>query len=412
MLFRRILYNVTPCRLAFRFCSGSLFKTVFGIGSFPYGEHRSAMQLICHRSSLTSAFQSVAGVVPTRTTKDILKNVKLQVSGGKATLIGNDSEIGIRCDLQDIEADSSGEALLPTARVLSVLRELTDDVVKLEITSDAIWIRCGYSEFRLSAEDPAGFPPVATFEDLEYFVVKGSTLKQLIHRTIFATDTESTRYALGGIQIELTPERATLAATDSRRLAVVSGECKMLGSPVIPATAPVVPAKAMTLIERSLVDGESEVHIAIHSNDIAVRCGGTTITSQLVQGRFPDWRKVVPNSFNASIDMVVAPFYAAIRQAQIVTNEASRGVDFTFSKGTLLLNSQAADIGQSKIEMPIPYDGDDIKITFDPRYVADFLKSLDAGSQFHCQLITHEDPAVLATDDDYTYVIMPLSRDA
>lgn len=370
------------------------------------------MQLICHRSSLTSAFQSVAGVVPTRTTKDILKNVKLQVSGGKATLIGNDSEIGIRCDLQDIEADSSGEALLPTARVLSVLRELTDDVVKLEITSDAIWIRCGYSEFRLSAEDPAGFPPVATFEDIEYFVVKGSTLKQLIHRTIFATDTESTRYALGGIQIELTPEQATLAATDSRRLAVVSGECKMLGSPVIPATAPVVPAKAMTLIERSLVDGEAEVHIAIHSNDIAVRCGDTTITSQLVQGRFPDWRKVVPNSFNASIDMVVAPFYAAIRQAQIVTNEASRGVDFTFSKGTLLLNSQAADIGQSKIEMPIPYDGDDIKITFDPRYVADFLKSLDAGSQFHCQLITHEDPAVLATDDDYTYVIMPLSRDA
>ncbi|MBC8116697.1 MAG: DNA polymerase III subunit beta, partial [Candidatus Saccharimonas sp.] len=179
------------------------------------------MQLTCQRASLTNAFQTVAGVVPSRTTKDILKNIKLQVVGGKATLIGNDSEIGIRCDLPEIEADSSGEALLPTARVLSVLRELTDDVVKLEITSDAIWIRCGYSEFRLSAEDPADFPPVATFEDEEYFVVKASVLKQLIHRTIFATDTESTRYALGGVQIELTPERATFAATDSRRLAVV-----------------------------------------------------------------------------------------------------------------------------------------------------------------------------------------------
>ena len=369
------------------------------------------MQLTCQRASLTNAFQTVAGVVPSRTTKDILKNIKLQVTGGKATLIGNDSEIGIRCDLTEIEADSSGEALLPTARVLSVLRELTDDVVKLEITSDAIWIRCGYSEFRLSVEDPADFPPVATFEDEEYFVVKASVLKQLIHRTIFATDTESTRYALGGVQIELTPERATFAATDSRRLAVVSGDCKMVGSPAKPATPPVVPSKAMTLIERSLTDGEAEAHIAVHANDIAVRCGGTTITSQLVQGRFPDWRKVVPNSFNAKIDMVVAPFYAAIRQAQIVTNEESRGVDFTFAKGTLKLNSQAADIGQSKIELPIPYDGEEIKITFDPRYVADFLKSLDTGSQFYCQLITHEDPAVLATDDNYTYVIMPLSRD-
>lgn len=369
------------------------------------------MQLTCQRASLTSAFQTVAGVVPSRTTKDILKNVKLQVVGSKATLIGTDSEIGLRCEVPDVVAESSGEALLPTARVLSVLRELTDDVVKLEVTSDAIWIRCGYSEFRLSAEDPADFPPVATFGDEEYFALTAATLRQLIRRTIFATDTESTRYALGGIQIEFTPERATFAATDSRRLAVVSGECKVVGSAALPASPPVVPSKAMTLIERSLGDAESEVHIAIHANDIAVRSGTTTITSQLVQGRFPDWRKVVPTSFSAKIDMVVAPFYGAIRQAMIVTSEESRGVDFTFAKGTLRLSSQAADIGQSKVELPIAYDGEEVKITFDPRYVADFLKSLDSSSQFQFQLISHEDPAVLTTEDHYTYVIMPLSRD-
>jgi DNA polymerase-3 subunit beta len=369
------------------------------------------MQLTCQRASLTSAFQTVAGVAPARTTKDILKNVKLLVAGGKATLIGTDSEIGMRCDVADVEADSSGEALLPTARVLSVLRELSDDVVKLEITSDAIWIRCGYSEFRLSAEDPADFPPVATFGDEEFFVLPVATLRQLIRRTIFATDTESTRYALGGVQIELTHDRATFAATDSRRLAVVSGECKTVGSPVSLTVPPVIPSKAMTLIERSLTDANADVHIAIHPNDIAVRCGGTTITSQLVQGRFPDWRKVVPTTFASKIDMVVAPFHAAVRQAMIVTNEESRGVDFVFTKGTLKLNSQAADIGQSKIELPIPYEGEDVKITFDPRYVADFLKALESGSQFRFQLISHEDPAVLTTDDHYTYVIMPLSRD-
>lgn len=369
------------------------------------------MQLTCQRASLTSAFQTVAGVVPSRTTKDILKNVKLQASAGKAVLIGTDSEIGLRCDVPEVIVDSAGEALLPTARVLAVLRELTDDTVKLEITSDAIWIRCGYSEFRLSAEDPADFPPVATFGDDEYFVVSSATLRQLIRRTIFATDTESTRYALGGIQIEFTPERVTFAATDSRRLAVVSGDCKIVGSAAPPGTPPVVPSKAMTLIERSLADEEAEVHIAVHPNDISVRCGGITITSQLVQGRFPDWRKVVPASFSAKIDMVVAPFYGAVRQAMIVTNEESRGVDFTFARGLLKLSSQAADIGQSKVELPIAYDGEEVKITFDPRYVADFLKALDSGSQFRIQLISHEDPAVLATDDHYTYVIMPLSRD-
>ena len=135
------------------------------------------MQLTCQRNSLTAAFQTVAGVVPTRTPKDILKNVKLLVSGGKATLIGTDSEIGMRCDVPDVQSDSRGEALLPTARVLAVLRELSDDVVKLEVTGDATWIRCGYSEFRLSAEDPADFPPVATFEDADYFVVPAAALR-------------------------------------------------------------------------------------------------------------------------------------------------------------------------------------------------------------------------------------------
>jgi DNA polymerase-3 subunit beta len=369
------------------------------------------MQLTCQRNSLTAAFQTVAGVVPTRTPKDILKNVKLQVSGGKATLIGNDSEIGMRCDVPDVQSESRGEALLPTARVLAVLRELTDDVVKIEVTGGATWIRCGYSEFRLSSEDPADFPPVATFEDSDYFVVPASVLRTMIRRTIFATDSESTRYALGGIQLELGAEKLTLAATDSRRLAVITSAASMVGKPPIPATSPVVPAKAMGLIEKSLGDGTAEVHIALHQNDIVVRCQGTTIASQLVQGRFPDYRKVVPDNCTATIDMVVAPFYTAVRQAMIVTNEESRGVDFSFGKGTLKLNSKATDIGQSTVEMPISYDGPEMTITFDPRYVADFLKVLDSGSQFHFKLISHDDRALLATDDNYVYVVMPLSRE-
>lgn len=369
------------------------------------------MQLTCQRNSLTAAFQTVAGVVPTRTPKDILKNVKLQVGGGKATLIGNDSEIGMRCDVPDVQSDSHGEALLPTARVLAVLRELSDDVVKLEITGDATWIRCGYSEFRLSAEDPADFPPVATFEDSDYFVVPAASLRTMIRRTIFATDSESTRYALGGIQMELGAEKLTLAATDSRRLAVVTAASTMVGKPQIPAVSPVVPSKAMGLIEKCLADGATEAHIALHQNDIVVRCQGTTIASQLVQGRFPDYHKVVPTSSTATVDMVVAPFYTAVRQAMIVTNEESRGVDFSFDKGTLKLNSKATDIGQSTIEMPIAYDGPAMTITFDPRYVADFLKVMDSGSQIHLNLISHDDRATLVTDDNFTYVVMPLSRD-
>lgn len=369
------------------------------------------MLLTCSRNSLTAAFGAVAGVVPSRTTKEILKNVKLQATGSAVTLLGTDSEISLRCLVPDVTIESGGETLLPTTRMLSILRELTDETVKLEISGDAVWIRGAYSEFRLSAEDPADFPPVAQFEDDSYFALPASALRQLIRRTVFATDVESTRYALGGVLMELTPERATLAATDSRRLAVASAGCRAEGQPTAPTSPPVVPSKAMTLIERVLGDSGDEVRIAIHPNDIVVNCGGITVSSQLVQGRFPDYRKVIPAQFTSKIDLVVSPFYSAVRQAQIVTNEESRGVDFTFSKGTLKLSSQAADVGQSKIELPIGYDGDDLTITFDPRYIAEFLKTLDPSSQVQFRLIDHESASVLATDDHYTYVIMPLSRD-
>lgn len=369
------------------------------------------MQLTCSRNALTAAVTAVNGVVPARTTKEVLKNVKLQVSGGAATLIGTDSEIGLRCVVPDVAADASGEALLPTVRVLSILRELSDDVVKLEIAGDALWIRSGGSEFRLSAADPADFPPVAAFEDTSYFVLSAAALRQLIRRTEFATDVESTRYALGGILLELTPERATFAATDSRRLSVATAPCRAEGQPAPLSAPPVVPAKAMKLIAGVLGDGEAEARIAVHANDIVVQSGAVTVSSQLVQGRFPDYRKVIPSAFSAAIDMVVGPFYSAVRQAQIVTNEESRGVDFTFTNGTLRLSSQAADIGQSKVELPIGYDGPELTITFDPRYVAEFLRVLDPAAQLKFQLIDHESAAVLATDDHYTYVIMPLARD-
>jgi DNA polymerase III subunit beta len=369
------------------------------------------MRLTSSRASLTAAFQAVSGVVPSRTTKEVLKNVKLQSTGQAVTLLGTDSEVGLRCKVSDVTVDLAGETLLPTARVLQVLRELTSDDVSLEIAGNAVWIRGGSSEFRLSAEDPADFPPVAEFDDADFFTVNAPALRQLIRRTVFACDTESTRYALGGLLVELTPERATLAATDGRRLAVASTACAMTGQPTPPTQHPVVPSKAMVLLERLLGDKEGDVKIALHPHDIMVQAGDYTISSQLVQGRFPDYRKVIPAEFAQTIEMVVGPFYSAIRQAQIVTNEDSRGVNFTLTAGTLRLSSQAADIGQSKVEIPISYDGPELTITFDPRYVADFLRVLEPSSGLRWQVNDGEGASVMSADDHYTYVIMPLSRE-
>lgn len=369
------------------------------------------MKLQCSRQSLLSALSTVSGVVPTRTPKEILKNVKLKIADRKATLIGTDQEVGIRFELPEVETSSSGEVLLPTARVTAILREVQDEALAIEVQEDALWIRTGRSEFRLSVEDPAEFPDVASFDEESYFVVPGRSLKQAIQRTIFAADVESTRYALGGVLIEAGNNVLTLAATDSRRLAVMFTPCSHKGAAPANPGRPVVPSKAMSLIEKSIHDDEQEVHVAFHQNDVLIRSGTSTIYARLVEGRFPKYQDVVPRDFRISMEMVAGPFLSAVRQSMIVTNDESRGVDFTFANGNLTLTSMGADVGTSRVEMPVSYDGEDLTITFDPRYVADFLKVLDAAGSLTLNLIDSRSAAVFKAEGEYTYVVMPLARD-
>ena len=374
------------------------------------------MKLHCHRPALAAALQVVGGVVPSRTPKEILKNVKLQVAGGKATLLGTDAEIGVRYEIPGVEIESEGETLLPAARAMAIIRELVEDKVDISLDADAVWIKTEKSEFRLSAQDASEFPPVAEFDDERYYAIPGKSLRDAIKRTAFATDAESSRYALGGVLLELGREKVTLAATDTRRLAVFEIPCRCHGGDQPDNPAPVIPTKALSLIERSIPDasgdaGGGEALLAVHANEALVKVGSSTIYSRLVEGRFPKYRDVMPAKAQTTVELLVGPFYSAIRQAQIVTEEDSRGVDFRFASGLLTLTSKSADVGQSVIQLPISYDGAELAILFDPRFIADFLRVLEPERQIRLDLIDAESAAVFRTDDAYTYVVMPLSRD-
>jgi DNA polymerase-3 subunit beta len=268
------------------------------------------------------------------------------------------------------------------------------------------------SKFRLPSGSPDEFPAVAGFSESSYYVVSARLLKELIRRTLFATDAESSRYALGGILLELDDEKLTAVATDGRRLAKMEGPISVNGTPATADSMTIVPARSMQLIERTLTDPEAEVHLAAHGNDFVVRCPTATISSRLVEGRFPRWRDVLPNRPDAvTMDMSVGPLHSAIRQAAIVTSTESRGVDFAFGHGSLVLSGVTADVGESRVDLPIPYDGDEIVLCLDHRFVSDFLKVLDPEKTFTLNVVDSDSAALCETDDGYGYVIMPLARD-
>ena len=366
------------------------------------------MKLSFDRVELTDAFCLVAGVAPSRTVREVLKNVKVVTTGGgNISLAAKDGEIGIRCDVAG-SCDAVGVALLPSVKVLAILKELKGETISMEFNDRSVNITCGQSVFKLQSEDPSDFPYVETWESNDSHAIAAESLRAMIQRTIFATDDNNTRYALAGIQIGIEPRATVLASIDSRLLAVASFGPKISDKP----TEAVIPHKAMQVLFRSLVNVTGNAEIVIRPNDAMFRFGGITIITQLVQGRFPNYRKVIPDNIPVKIDMLVGPLFSAIRQSMIVTNEQSRGVDFAFESGCLKLNSQATDIGQSEIEVPIEYFGKPITISLDPRYIADFLKVLDPTDMITFGMSDADNSLLITFGNDYKYVVMPLGKGA
>lgn len=370
------------------------------------------MKLTCDREKLLHAFQTAASVAPARSPKPILQNLKLEATAEEATLMGTDLEVGVRIGVPGFEVEVPGSVVLPIARFGSILRESADEKLILESDGQKTMVRGQWSEFQLPSENPDEFPTVSLFEEEKYHELPARFFRETIRRTVFATDTESTRYALGGVLVELTPKGITAVGTDGRRLAKQEGPAKSVGGHQSGDTMTIIPARAMQLLERALADNEENIQLAARENDVLVRSGRTTVYSRLVEGRYPPWRDAfAQREGTIKIELAVGPFYAAVRQAAIVTSEERRGVEFTFGEGKIVLAGHGAEYGESLVELPIAYDGPALPIRLDPRYVADFLKVLDLEQTFVLDLRDGESAAVCTTDDGYGYIIMPLARD-
>lgn len=358
--------------------------------------------------ALSAAVGAVSTVVPSQTTKDILKSILVKIGEESAELVASDGEVSITRTLPRKEPGESATLLLSAKQLGPMLRELPGDSVSLSVDKTSVEIQAGLSLFALNGSDPVEFPPVAIEPPAQAIVIPADRLKRLLTRSVYACDVASTRYALGGVNLELDGTDLVAAATDTRRLAVVREACTVDGSE---GRFEVLPNKAIKAVIANLPDGDVPVRIGRVSNSVVFVAGSMSLSTQLVQGRFPDWRKVIPADFAVTVDMSAGPFHSAVRQSQIFTNEESRGVDFTLQKGMLRLDNKATENGKATIDVPISFDGEPLTITFDARYIGEFLKTLDATESVQLNLIDGESAGMLSSGPNYRYVIMPLSRE-
>ena len=264
------------------------------------------MKATCERDKLLHAFQMAASVAPARSPKPILQNVKLEVAKDGAILMGTDLEVGVRVEVPGFAIAAPGSVVLPRDRFGKILAESSDEKLDLECDGRMVLIRGQRSEFQLPSENPDEFPSVLAFEEKKYHEMPARFLHEVIRRTVYATDNESSRYALGGVLVELSANGLTAVATDGRRLARQEGPAKSVGGHVSGDNMTIIPTKTMQLLERALADNDENLQLAARENDVLVKSGGATIYSRLVEGRFPKWRDVFPRREGmAKIDVTV-----------------------------------------------------------------------------------------------------------
>jgi DNA polymerase III subunit beta len=368
------------------------------------------MKVVCHREGLLAACQVASVAVAARDVKPVLRNLKAIVDDDRCTLMATDLELGIRLDVRGLKVQDAGEALFPTGRMIAILREATDEELVIEAGPDTCVVRGQANEFSMPGEDPAAFPDIPSFAEEKYHELSAGVLREMIRRTLFsAAASEHTRFgATTGVLWELEDEQARLVATDGRRLALAMGPTQAKGGHTTKGQMPVVPAKAMALLERNLTEPEELVRISFRPNEVLLKTERAMIYSRLVEGRFPDYRKVIPQKHNVKVSLTAGPFQIAVRQAAIMTDDESKRVIFTFAKKKLTLEAQGSESGKSHVEMPLDYDGKSLKISFDPKFVLDMLRVLEPDTALTLELNDSSSPAVFKAEPHYLYVVVPL----
>ena len=350
------------------------------------------------RDGLLNACQLVSVAAATRTTKDVYADIKAVADHYKLTLLATNLEVGIRYELRGVEVREPGPAILPAAKLISILRESTDDAILIDADDRRCKVNTASSEYEMPSVDPGIFSDVAEFNDANHLELAAGDLIRMIRRTIFAPAKEPGKYpTIVGILWDLEGDAARLVATDGKRLALASGPVKTHGKAEAKAHSHVVPPRAMQLLERILGEGDADqpVRVSLRANDALFATDKATVYTRLVEGRFPAYRDLIPKKVTAKVPLPVEPFLAAIRQAAIMTDVASKRVTFRFGPGKLTLEAQGMENpGRSKVAMGLSYDGPEISIAFDPLYLTDMLKVLDPAEPLTLDLVDGQKAAL------------------
>ncbi len=365
------------------------------------------MKFTVSRQSILEAFQVVGLVISPRAIRPILSHVHMVAQGDLLTVMGTDLEMSIRFQVHLDQVEEPGEAVVPAARVSSILKECATDEVSFEAEPGGkVKLHSGKSVFHLLSENPEEYPPIKPFDENQAFGLERDKLMNLIRKTHFAVAKEKSRFAFNGAKLLIDGHEAHMIATDGKRLVM---KTEAIDNSDEVSASHIVPSRALSIYEKVLSDEDDLVRIALEDSEIMLKTTRAEISSRLVEGSFPNHRAVIPEECTVNMTFPRQEFIRAFRQAGLLTSQETRSVKLQLTSGRATLSAQALDAGEARIEMDAPdYDGEELQIAFNPDFMVEGLNVMDADI-IHMGFSRPNQPAKITGDDGFVYVIMPIT---
>ena len=363
------------------------------------------MKLTAGRESLLKPLQAVIGVVERRQTMPILANVLLVAKDGEVSVTATDLEVELVA-VAEVSVDSPGEVTVPGRKLLDICRALPDDAeISISQSGEKLNIKSGRSKFSLTTLPAAEFPTVDDINAGHTVSVPQSVLGRLLEKTHFSMAQQDVRYYLNGLLLETGKKVLRAVATDGHRLAL----CEVaLEGKNAPDQQVIVPRKGVLELQR-LMSGDGELEIELGSNHVRIQLEGIRFTSKLIDGRFPEYERVIPQDTSNALLAHRGSFRSALQRTAILSNEKYRGIRLIIRQGGMVLQAHNPEQEEAEEELEAEYSGEEIEIGFNVNYLLDALSAIESD-EVSLALVDGNSSCLLREPgkEDYKYVVMPM----
>jgi DNA polymerase-3 subunit beta len=363
------------------------------------------MKLTAGREALLKPLQAVIGVVERRQTMPILANVLLIAKNGEVAVTATDLEVELVA-VAEVTVAAPGEITVPGRKLLDICRALPEDAeISISQSGEKLSVKSGRSKFSLTTLPAAEFPTVDDINATQSISVPQDALAKLLEKTHFSMAQQDVRYYLNGLLVETAGKSLRTVATDGHRLALCEVE---LDKGDMPEQQVIVPRKGVLELQR-LMGGGSELKIELGSNHVRIQLEAIRFTSKLIDGRFPEYERVIPQDTKNALSADRNMFRSALQRTAILSNEKYRGIRLIIRENSMILQAHNPEQEEAEEELEIEYSGEEIEIGFNVNYLLDALGAIES-ERVTLALVDGNSSCLLREPgkDDCKYVVMPM----